>query len=228
MMPEMSPNEKSPTRLTGRQIYIVGPRRLQNELMAFFLEQHTGVECTVKEELSHVNATDDSGSSPPKLVLVECFEKDPNICLGRLEKVDKAILSGHMLAIFNVPPDQGVEEKAVALGVRGVFYDNDPIEQFSKGIGAVFDGELWVSREILTRYVMRDRQQGGVSRQEETVLTTREIEILTMISAGEKNEKIAEKLCISPNTVKTHIYNIFKKIDVPNRLQAALWAAKNL
>jgi DNA-binding CsgD family transcriptional regulator len=49
-----------------------------------------------------------------------------------------------------------------------------------------------------------------------------------MISVGAKNEEIADKLFISPNTVKTHIYNIFKKIDVPNRLQAALWAAKHL
>ena len=49
-----------------------------------------------------------------------------------------------------------------------------------------------------------------------------------LVSAGAKNEQIAEELHISPNTVKTHIYNIFKKIGVPNRLQAALWAVKNL
>jgi LuxR family transcriptional regulator of csgAB operon len=59
-------------------------------------------------------------------------------------------------------------------------------------------------------------------------LTPREVEILAMVAVGAKNEEIAEKLHISPHTVKTHIYNIFKKIDVPNRLQAALWAASNL
>jgi LuxR family transcriptional regulator of csgAB operon len=49
-----------------------------------------------------------------------------------------------------------------------------------------------------------------------------------MVASGRANNKIAEELCISPHTVKTHIYNIYKKISAPNRLQAALWAAKNL
>ena len=60
------------------------------------------------------------------------------------------------------------------------------------------------------------------------LLTPREIEILGMIALGASNTEIAEKLFISPNTVKTHIYNLFKKINVTNRLQAAFWAAKNL
>ena len=56
----------------------------------------------------------------------------------------------------------------------------------------------------------------------------REIEILGLISTGATNADIADKLIISQHTVKTHIYNIFQKIGVPNRLQAALWAGKHL
>jgi len=49
-----------------------------------------------------------------------------------------------------------------------------------------------------------------------------------LIADGESNEEIADRLFISSHTVKSHLYRIYKKIEVPNRLQAALWAVKNL
>ncbi len=59
-------------------------------------------------------------------------------------------------------------------------------------------------------------------------LTRREKEILDLIANGYSNQQIADELFISPHTVKTHLHNIFKKINVKRRLQAALWAAQNL
>ncbi len=64
--------------------------------------------------------------------------------------------------------------------------------------------------------------------QDNSGLTRREIEILDLIADGFSNQQIADELFISPHTVKTHLHNIFKKINVKRRLQAALWAAKNL
>ena len=99
---------------------------------------------------------------------------------------------------------------------------------FLKGISAIFGHEVWVSREILLRSAMGGKRKKRAAIQEKTGLSVREIEILVLLSSGMQNEEIAQKLFISPNTVKTHLYNIFKKINVPNRLQATLWVAKNL
>ena len=59
-------------------------------------------------------------------------------------------------------------------------------------------------------------------------LSQREIEILTLVAAGHTNLEIAEKLGIHRNSVQSQLRDIFKKINVPNRLQAIFWVAKNL
>ncbi|TOO18680.1 helix-turn-helix transcriptional regulator, partial [Vibrio parahaemolyticus] len=48
------------------------------------------------------------------------------------------------------------------------------------------------------------------------------------LSMGASNQQIAEQLFVSENTVKTHLHNIFKKIDVKNRVQALIWAKENI
>lgn len=215
-------------RLADRSVHVTGQNRFQNELLSFYLREEMGVQCTLSEGPSKFKKRDVKGPGKNVLILIECPDRGIETFLRELEINVKGIPDRHKTAIFNVDRGQGLEERAVALGIKGVFYKEDPIERFRKGIGAIFEGELWISREVLSKYVKGNRPKAVYVNQEETALTPREVEILAMISMGIKNEEIADKLCISPNTVKTHIYNIFKKIDVPNRLQAALWAAKNL
>ena len=221
-------NDESPHSLTGKLIHIVGPGRLQNELMAFFLGQQTGAKVLTRENFHSAQGIDDDHTGQPNLVLLDCQRKDPDSLLDEIESYGQKILSRIFTALFNVGPGLGIEEEAVARGVRGFFYEQDPVDRFSKGVSAILDGELWVSREIMSKCILKHKRQHSLPKGDTTGLTPRETEILAMIAVGAKNEEIADKLCISSHTVKTHIYNIFKKIGVPNRLQAALWAAKNL
>jgi len=223
------PSKKSGAKsLDSRDVHIIGQHRFQNELMAFYLKSEIGVKCSVSEPPFNIDTKNIKSSDQSALILIECQGKNPEALLSEFKAGDNNITAGHRVALFNVDHGQGIEEKAVALGVKGIFYGEDPIGTLQKGIQAIFDGELWISREILTKYVTQTRAKHNPAEKDKALLTSREIEILTMISTGTKNEEIAERLFISPNTVKTHIYNIFKKINVPNRLQAALWAAKNL
>jgi len=229
MKTKASSKNNASVRLTGKSIYIIGPQRMQNELTASFLEQEIGARCVVGEGLSHVPSISDKDAGQPGLILLDCMGKDPDGCFPELELNDeKKMLSGHLLAFFNVNPCLGIEKKALKQGVRGFFYEQDSLELLPKGVRAIFNGELWASREIMTKCVLEDSAKDIKHQKGVTVLTQREIEILTMVAVGAKNEKIADKLFISPHTVKTHLYNIFKKINVPNRLQAALWAAKHI
>ena len=81
---------------------------------------------------------------------------------------------------------------------------------------------LAFGRDCQFQYVFQEAEDDASG------LTDREKEILDLIAAGYSNQQIADELFISPHTVKTHLHNIFKKINVKRRLQAALWAAQNL
>ena len=104
------------------------------------------------------------------------------------------------------------------------------MEHILAGLNAVLMGQVWVSSDVLTRSMLKEGQKNSAHRKgsDHVLLTPREIEILRAIGIGASNSEIARKLFISPHTVKTHVYNAFKKINITNRFQAAVWAADNL
>ncbi len=140
-----------------------------------------------------------------------------------------SLAEGTNIALMNVEREQPWISECVLKGVRGLFYADDTVELVHRGISALLDGAVWISRETLLDAAMKsNRSVGPHIEHSEHELTRREREILAMICVGSTNQEIADKLFISTNTVKTHIYKIYKKIHVPNRMQAALWGAKNL
>jgi len=228
MTRKVSSNDRELAQLTDRFIYIIGPQRFQNGLIVFFLERKTGATCTATEDVRDLLTIDGRNISNPILILLDCLKKDLHTYLTELESSDENILDRHLVALFNVSPGLGIEEKALRKRVRGFFYEQDSLERFPKGVRAMFSGELWASRGVMTKAILELRDTGTVRKKDPTILTPREIEVLTMVAVGARNGEIANELFISTHTVKTHIYNIFRKINVPNRLQAAFWAAKNL
>ena len=221
--------DTNPVSLTDRAIYIIGPFRVQNELMVSFLQQKTGTKCLIEKNIDDIRSIDDKNTESPRLILLDCLGKNPEDLLVELESIDKKNIFSHdLVVLFNLSPGLKIEEEAVMRGVRGFFYAQDPLDRFEKGVCAVFDGELWLSREIMTKFILENKRPRRFSRINVTHLTRRESEILTMVAHGTKNVEIASNLYISPHTVKTHLYNIYKKIRVSNRLEAAFWAAENL
>jgi len=211
----------------GNVIYILGPIQLQNSLMASFLERATGAKCFSVEAISGLGKSDDGDFQERKLVLWDCFGKNMQEFFLEYNANAKRISFLDSVALFNLSQGLGIEERIMPLGVHGFFYREDSLEKVAKGVKTIFKGELWVSRSIMSRYIKKGNNERSLLKEGNTILTAREAEILAMVASGATNEQIAEKLFVSRHTVKTHLYNIFKKINVPNRLQAVLWAAKN-
>jgi LuxR family transcriptional regulator of csgAB operon len=224
----MSEKQKNLRQPKGRTLYIVGPRRLQNDLIASCIESETGCECLVMGDINHIPTDDPKRRGPPSLVLWDCQGKDLKNFMVEFSSYIKQKQPANRLALFNVCRDIAFERKFILEGIQGLFFEHDPLDIFLKGVRAVIDEKLWFPREIMANCILEDKDQDKASKSSSTDLTPRQTEILAQIAVGSTNDEIAEKLCISPHTVKTHLYNIFQKINVPNRIQAALWAAKNL
>ncbi|BBI71022.2 hypothetical protein HAALTHF_09420n [Vreelandella aquamarina] len=111
---------------------------------------------------------------------------------------------------------------------RGVFYRNESLEVICKGIHALLEGELWMSRDLMARLILFYRKYQSNAFRPACGLTNREMEIISLLSAGSSNQQIADKLFVSEHTVKSHLYNIFRKINVHNRIQALNWIHQNL
>ena len=209
------------------QVHIVGPLKFQNKLMAWYLQESTGLTCAPIKELD-VEAFSNPIGEKTSLVLLDCLGSDFSTLWSTIRSLFDSGSKGYYVAIFNMAVGQPFGNDLVKKGVRGIFFNDDPLANLSKGVRAILNGELWFSRKDLMKCILDSNTDNQLAMELKTSLTTREREILILIASGINNSQIADNLNISRNTVKTHLYNIYNKIKVPNRLQAALWAAKHL
>ncbi len=223
-----SKKQKSLTQSNGMAFYIVGTRRLENDLMASYLERQTGDPCVVTENVNHIPTDNPKTNGRPKLVFWDCKGNNFKNLIAELRAWAIRNQSANPIVLFNVPPDLKFEKKFVLEGIHGFFYENDPLDVFMKGVRTVIDGKLWLSRDMMTKCIFEGTGKDDSAKSRIENLSQRQIEILALVAVGETNDEIADRLCISLHTVKTHLYRIFKKINVPNRVQATLWAAQNL
>lgn len=116
--------------------------------------------------------------------------------------------------------------KAADIGVDGYILKESESAELKKAIYTVIQGENYIQPRLIpelnSRLVARDADKDKVK-----LLTQRELEVLIQVANGMINKEIATSLNISERTVKNHISNIFKKIDVSDRTQAAVFAIRN-
>jgi DNA-binding NarL/FixJ family response regulator len=210
------------------QIHIVGPLRIQNELIASCLERETSFNCVTSQELD-LSSIDTQDTSQTHLILWDSMAPNLDSLWTQLPAGFSPNFAYCFVALFNVLPGKGIEIEAAKRGVRGVFHKDAPLKIFVKGTRALLNINFWFSRDTLATFLTEARNRTWISNEiEASIFTPREKEILLLLASGATNPQIAEKLCISPHTVRTHTVNIYQKINVTNRLQAALWALKHL
>jgi DNA-binding NarL/FixJ family response regulator len=118
--------------------------------------------------------------------------------------------------------------RAILAGARGYLVKDDPPEEIASGVRAVHGGRALLSQRV-SGFVLERLRQREAERVREPLnveLSDREIGVLRMLAQGLENAKIAAELNLSTSTVKTHVSNILGKLQLENRIQAAVYAAK--
>ena len=182
------------------------------------------------------------------MVKVIAEASDGNECLSVLKTVRPDVL----LLDINMPNKNGIEVleelrnkrddlkililtvhneveylvKAVDIGVNGYILKDSESAELKKAIEAIVNGENFIQPDLIpllnARLIKRDTDKDKIEQ-----LTKREREVLIQVANGMFNKEIANSLLISERTVKNHISSIFKKIEVSDRTQAAVFAIRN-
>jgi DNA-binding NarL/FixJ family response regulator len=119
---------------------------------------------------------------------------------------------------------------AILAGACGYLLKDSSIQELMAGISAAAVGESLISPIIAAKVLQRVRSTSSVPAIADTIraeLSDREIQVLKLIANGKDNAHIAAELHISPKTVKNHISNILMKLQIDNRIQAAVYAVKS-
>ncbi|MEZ8266450.1 LuxR C-terminal-related transcriptional regulator [Vibrio cyclitrophicus] len=133
------------------------------------------------------------------------------------------------IILFNVPQQLPTSELLTFGVLKGLFYDSEQKVKIAKGIQQVINGDNWLPRKVTNQLLFYYRNMVNTNTTPTNVdLTIREIQVIRCLQSGSSNTQIADDLFISEFTVKSHLYQIFRKLAVKNRVQAIAWANQNL
>jgi DNA-binding NarL/FixJ family response regulator len=119
---------------------------------------------------------------------------------------------------------------AIVAGACGYLLKDATIENVVAGIHSAAVGASLISPAIASKVLQRVRATTADIEMADAIrteLSDRELEVLKLIANGKDNAQIAAELVISPKTVKNHISNILMKLQIQNRIQAAVYAVRS-
>jgi len=116
--------------------------------------------------------------------------------------------------------------KAVDIGVNGYVLKDSESAELKKAIFTVADGETYIQPSLIPALNAKMIETNKDAEKIKS-LTKRELDVLKLLAVGMFNKEVGKRLEISERTVKNHVSNIFKKLGVTDRTQAAVFAIRN-
>ena len=148
--------------------------------------------------------------------------------LQDLHGLRKFIQKSKTLKAIVMGDNKDITLECMKAGAKGYLSYNIPPDLLKKAIKVIHKGQIWIDQKTTSEAFEEFARLAQEKRQFELIetLSDREREIIRLVAQGYKNKDIAQTLFISVSTVKTHLYHIFEKIGVQDRINAALLVSK--
>ena len=205
-----------PTMLWGLEKLISG----ENPRM-----EVVGTACNAEEAVTHVR------NVVPDVVLLD-LDLDGQNGLDLLPAL--LVNTATRVLILTGERQQSVLDQAVQKGARGILHKNASAHQVLKAIEKTHEGELWLDRSTMGRVFSEFRVASAPEKLDpdaemRATLTGRERKIINMVVDGQgaSNTELAERLFISPHTLRNHLTSIYSKLNLSNRLELYVYAVKH-
>jgi len=177
----------------------------------------------------------------PETAINVCTEQLPDVVLmdivfkGGMSGIEatrkiKEVSPSTKVVIMTAHDEDRLLVEAVEAGASGFLGKDEAAEELLSAAKAAADGEVLIDPATLTRLLAQVAREREAQRDAQNLLddlTEREREILQLLAEGMRNDDIATKLFISPQTVQTHVRNILGKLRVHSKLEAVAFAVKH-
>jgi len=215
-----------PDRVT---LLICDDHRVLTDALATVVGLDDGLELVAPPVHDPQSAIDLCAEFLPDVVLMDVDFKGGMSGIEATRRIKETSPSTKVV-IMTAHDDDRLLVDAVEAGASGFLSKDEAAQELLSAAKAAAEGEVLIDPTTLARLlpqVAREREQKRDALVLLNDLTDREREILTLLAQGVRNDEIATKLYISPQTVQTHVRNILGKLRVHSKLEAVAFAVKN-
>lgn len=157
----------------------------------------------------------------PDIVLMDINLKDSN-GIDATAQITNSLPKTKVIGL-SLHSDVSIVKRLISEGAKGYLSKDVDRKEMIDAIEKVHHGEIYIASEIKDRY-FNSMMHVPLTNSARNELTSKEIEIIKLVTTGMTSKEIGEKLFISPRTVDTHRHNILKKLNLPNAAQLSRWA----
>ena len=179
----------------------------------------------IGEASSGAQAVRLAAQAHPDLALLDIFMPDGD-GLQAAREIRRISPETAIVILTSSEQEEHLRE-AFQLGVAGYLLKDLNASELFDLLAGVTRGEPVITRTMAARLLKQAYPSPAKAHPHLEELTEREVEVLRLVAQGQSNPQIADLLCITVNTVKTHLKNILAKLQLENRTQVAAYAARN-